>query len=339
MILVATRRRLGHLSSARGSLTTGRLAQYIRLTRPSHWVKNAFMLPGFAVGAYHCALPDGGPDPWLSLAQGMGALCLASAANYVVNGILDAPHDARHPEKRSRPLALGSVPPARAWVLAWALALAAWSLAWVSSGILGAGLVVTFSVVGGVLYNVPPFRFKELPYLDVVVESANSPLRFLVGWFALPQDAWPDARWLLAYWAFGAFLMSGKRSAELRYFADHERAGAYRRSYRYYTQRRLLTMMAASASACVLLLTLSLGPQRWRESLVLAPLVLALMAWFLMLTLRHPVFPREPERFSTAPGFVVFVLVVAVAFYLVLVDGVSAEAALRLFAAPARPGS
>ena len=32
------------------------------------------------------------------------------------------------------------------------------------------------------MYNVKPFRFKDIVYLDVIIESLNNPIRFL-GWF------------------------------------------------------------------------------------------------------------------------------------------------------------
>ena len=65
--------------------------------------------------------------------------------------------------------------------------------------------------VMGVMYNVPPVRTKELPYLDVLSESVNNPLRLLLGWFVLIPDRFPPLSLILAYWMVGAFFMATKR--------------------------------------------------------------------------------------------------------------------------------
>ena len=50
------------------------------------------------------------------------------------------------------------------------------------------------------LYNVPPIRIKDYAYFDVLAESVNNPLRFLVGWFAVAPQFLPPSSVLLAYW-------------------------------------------------------------------------------------------------------------------------------------------
>jgi hypothetical protein len=34
----------------------------------------------------------------------------------------------------------------------------------------------------GIVYNVRPLRTKDKPYLDVISESINNPLRLTIGW-------------------------------------------------------------------------------------------------------------------------------------------------------------
>ena len=75
----------------------------------------------------------------------------------------------------------------------------------------------------GVLYNVPPVRTKEWPYLDVLSESVNNPIRLLLGWFALVTDHVPPLRSSLSYWMIGAFFMAMKRYAEYRHIGDRAR--------------------------------------------------------------------------------------------------------------------
>ena len=35
----------------------------------------------------------------------------------------------------------------------------------------------------GCVYNIPPVRSKDLPYVDVLSEAINNPIRMLAGWF------------------------------------------------------------------------------------------------------------------------------------------------------------
>ena len=41
----------------------------------------------------------------------------------------------------------------------------------------------------GCLYNFSPVRTKDVPYLDVLTESINNPLRLLLGWSAIIDTA------------------------------------------------------------------------------------------------------------------------------------------------------
>lgn len=61
---------------------------------------------------------------------------------------------------------------------------------------LGASLLVNIPffvcelwlLVMGVLYNVKPFRTKDIAYLDVLSESINNAIRLLLGWFFETAD-------------------------------------------------------------------------------------------------------------------------------------------------------
>ena len=91
-----------------------------------------------------------------------------------------------------------------------------------------------------VVYNVRPFRAKDRPYLDVLSESLNNPLRLLLGWSVVLGNQLPPSSVLITYWMGGAFLMGIKRYAEYRAIGDPVAAGRYRRSFRRYTETTLL---------------------------------------------------------------------------------------------------
>src|SRR5439155_25398592 len=116
--------------------------------------------------------------------------------------------------------------------------------------VVGFGLALSLNVlfflsalslwVMGIFYNVPPIRTKEWPYLDVLSESINNPISLLLGWFALVTTRFPPASLAISYWMVGAFFMAMKRYAEYRHIGNPEVAAAYRRSFKYYTEERLL---------------------------------------------------------------------------------------------------
>ncbi len=193
---------------------------YIDIARVDHWFKNAFMVLGVVVAVfYEPSLFSAQELPRLALA--VLATCLVASSNYVLNEILDAPTDAEHPLKKFRPVPAGSVsiPLAYAeWLLLAAVGFGIGFYVNVPFGIAAVSLWVM-----GTFYNVPPIRTKELPYVDVITESINNPIRLLLGWFALIGDKLPPLSLLLSYWGLGAFFMGTERFAELRMIGDRSR--------------------------------------------------------------------------------------------------------------------
>lgn len=209
---------------------------YIRTARPDHWIKNAFILAGFGAAL---ALSPAARSLSIHLLFGRAVVavviaCLASSNNYIINEIFDARRDQLHPTKRHRPVASGKVRTSRLWALSAAAAFAALLLAYSTMSWRFTLVLGVFLIVGGVFYNVPPIRTKELPYLDVISESVNAPIRLLLGWFALGESGLPPIALLVSYWGFGAFLMAAKRYAEYRYIASPARAAAYRKSFSFF---------------------------------------------------------------------------------------------------------
>src|SRR5690606_10326341 len=93
----------------------------------------------------------------------------------------------------------------------------------------------------GLVYNVPPVRTKDRPYVDVLSESINNPIRLVLGWAAVSTIAMPPVSILISYWMGGAFLMGIKRYAEYRMIHDQKVAAAYRKSFAKYTESSLLS--------------------------------------------------------------------------------------------------
>jgi 4-hydroxybenzoate polyprenyltransferase len=275
---------------------------YVEIARVDHWFKNAFMVLGVILAVFY--------QPSLLAASSVGSLvvavlatCLIASSNYVLNEVLDGPHDRLHPDKRHRPVPSGRVrlPIAYAeWLL---LAAAGFGLAaTLNPYFLASGALLW---IMGIAYNVPPVRTKEWPYVDVLSESVNNPIRLLLGWFALVTDRVPPLSLVLSYWMIGAFFMGMKRYAEYRHINNRAVAAAYRRSFAYYTEERLLVSLLFYSTACALFGGIFIVRYHL-ELIVFVPLAAGVFAYYMKLGLQPDSPVQNPERLYKQPGFMVY---------------------------------
>ncbi|MBV9174027.1 MAG: UbiA prenyltransferase family protein, partial [Chloroflexi bacterium] len=227
------------------------LRGHIQIMRIDHWVKNVFVLPGI-IAAISSDPTHIAPNLWVNIVVGLFATCLVASSNYVINEVLDAPFDRFHPIKRARPVPSGRVSIPLAYVEWIALMLIGVGLGFIVSVGFAATLFILW--VMGCLYNIPPIRSKDVPYIDVLSESVNNPLRMLAGWLIASTGSVAPASLLLSYWMVGCFFMATKRYAEYREIGDPVRAASYRKSLAHYTLERLLVSITFYASAAMLFL-------------------------------------------------------------------------------------
>jgi len=291
-----------------------RVLDYVALARPDHWVKNGFMVLGvlLAISYQPESLDAAGV---LRLGLAVVATCLVASSNYVLNEILDAHRDAFHPEKRHRPIPSGRVSPPLAYAEWIGLALLGLAVAWTIN------LPFLLAAVGlwvmGLLYNVPPVRLKDWPYLDVLSESFNNPIRLLLGWFALIATRVPPVSLAIAYWMAGAFLMATKRYAEYRHIGDPAAAAAYRSSFRHYDEERLLVSMFFYAVTGALFGGIFI--LRYHLELVLAvPAAAGLFAYYLRLGMLADSPAERPEALYRHRGFMLYLTLSAALFVALL---------------------
>jgi 4-hydroxybenzoate polyprenyltransferase len=174
----------------------------IALARPSHWLKNVFVLAGVFF-----AEDWRNPGVVLSAAAAFAAFCLAASAVYACNDALDAPEDRLHPRKRERPVAAGTLSAAAAF--AWAAALGAAAL---GLGMM-AGPRLQVCLVAYGLINALYSRFlKRMVLLDVFCIAAGFLLRLLAGTWGIGVE--PSEWFLLCTLNLSLFLGFSKRYAE-----------------------------------------------------------------------------------------------------------------------------
>jgi 4-hydroxybenzoate polyprenyltransferase len=174
----------------------------------------------------------------------------------------------------------------------------------------------------GLVYNVPPIRSKDLPYIDVLSESINNPLRMLAGWYMVRPLASPPLSLLVSYWMVGGFFMATKRYAEYRELAGSQRSSAYRRSFAFYNEERLLASIMFYVSFGMLMLGAFII--RYRLEWILAfPLVALVMAIYLSLAFRPDSPVQRPEGLHREPVLMVAVIACAVTLTVLLFVNVS----------------
>lgn len=272
---------------------------YFKLLRINHWFKNVIVLFGFFVALYVY-----GFSTILQLVfLGLGAFFLASvisSVNYIVNQITDSKFDKKHPTKKNRPVPAGEVSVAMSFLISIFLFIACFLIS-ISFFPFPFTVSLVCLWIAGIVYNVEPIRFKDRPYWDVVNESINNPLRFLIGWFAI-SSVLPNISILLSTWTAGAMLMTAKRYDELSYFGSD--LVPYRETFKSYTLTSLKWMMYFYSSSTIFFLSYYFYIKSPRL-LVLIPIYTLFLIWTLYQVISGHACSRSVEKFVLSSRFVI----------------------------------
>jgi len=118
---------------------------------------------------------------------------------------------------------------------------------------------------------------------------------------------------LAAWWAFGNFLMVGKRVAEKK-FLTAEESSAYRLSLSRYTVNGLVAFMTANALlflALFVIFSLQLGLKTFLFAL---PFIIIYLAFFIYKSVQDRDAAEEPEKLLKNPYFAFYTLFLLVVF-------------------------
>ena len=296
------------------SIRNKRLFDYVRIARLDHSIKQVFLLPGVVL-AMSATGTHLSPAVAARVLIGFLATTLIASSNYVLNEVLDAPFDRVHPTKARRPVACGRVNLLAAYA-EWLLLMVAGLLvaSWLSKAFL---LSAAALWVMGCVYNIPPIRSKDLPYLDVLSESLNNPLRFCLGWYSVTAGLLPPLSILLGYWMLGAYFMGLKRFSEYRQLKDSAVASVYRRSLFFYREESLLNSVTFYAAAAMLFF--GAFCVRYHVELILSfPFIAWLMAAYFSLAFRHDSAVQNPEKLFREKRVMIPVLVCTLLLLLLL---------------------
>lgn len=273
----------------------------LRSLRPTQWAKNSFVL---APAVFSGLLLD--ERIVVRVALALVAFCFASSTVYLINDLRDREEDRKHPLKRLRPLAAGtlSVPVAVAALVVLAGAAAAISV-WLGTGfalILGAYLLLN------VLYTL---WLKHMVILDVMSIAMGFVLRVEAGGMAAEVGV---SRWLFLCTTFLAlFLAFSKRRHEITLLAGA--AAGQRRVLDQYSPAFLDQMInVVTASSVVSYALYAVAPETVEkyntDALVYTiPMVLYGIFRYLYLMYQSPGERNPTEAILRDPPFLINILV------------------------------
>lgn len=214
----------------------------LRILRPVHWIKNAFV---FAALIFSRRLSGPIDETLWAVAGAFGAFvcfCLAASAMYILNDITDRRTDSIHPERRDRPIAAGRMSVRTAAVVALTCVLAALVGSLLLSAPL-AGIILAY-----IALMVPySLGLKRVMILDCVVIALGFCLRAVAGAVAIDVLISP---WLvICTFALTLFLAFGKRRGEIAQL--QENSEAFRKTLGDYTPELLAHMLDVSSVLAV----------------------------------------------------------------------------------------
>lgn len=147
------------------------MKEYIKLIRPKDWAKNLFLfIPVFFAGLFF------NTSLLQQLFQGFICFSLVASSIYIINDYRDIEDDKKHPVKKSRPLASGTVSKPVGILIA---------VLFLTAGFTGAWLIRDkFMFILGIyfLLNLAySFGLKTVPILDIIIIAIGFVLRVKAG--------------------------------------------------------------------------------------------------------------------------------------------------------------
>lgn len=290
---------------------------YLKAVRPERWPRSLAIFVGTASFflLYREQAPPFSPSVILLKCLFIFLLTWAiSTANYIINEIVDAPFDIHHPTKKNRPLIKGEIKPIPFLFLGLILSLSSLTAAFLFfNKFFFISLLALLAA--GFIYNLKPIRTKDIPFLDSISESANNPIRFLIGWFAFaPAETLPPVSLLLCWWAFGNFLMVAKRLSEYRLLKEN--AGNYRASLKKYSKSSLVLGMVISVIVFFVAFFYFAISFKLQSFYYLSPLLFLYFMIFFKHTLQKREVMEEPERLLKNPLFASYTLFLVLIFFI-----------------------
>lgn len=215
------------------------LRPLVKTMRPRHWVKNGLL--------FIPLIFDEQLTNWPALARvvaGFVLFSLLSSLIYIINDLMDAEADRKHPQKRERPIPSGTLKASTALIASIVLALIVFIPAVLLARIFA--LVCLAYLVLNLVYSA---WLKHAPIIDVMILASFYVLRVGAGTSLIVVHRFSP--WLYVFTTFLAlYLGIGKRRAELNLLAED--ANEHRKSLGGYTLPLLDQLILIVSSSAIL---------------------------------------------------------------------------------------
>lgn len=244
---------------------------WLQAVRPHQWMKNLLVL----VPLLASFRVDEVPALVLAL-LGVASFSLAASSGYVLNDLLDLASDRRHPRKRDRPFAAGTLSVRSGFAGAAALLLLSLAVAaFVGSGF--ASWVLFYLAVTGIYSGFA----RRVALLDVATLAGLYTIRVLAGGAAIGVEV---SYWLIAFSVFMFFSLAlVKRCGELVARIDRGEHTGEGRGYRTTDLPVLQTLGIATSCAALLVLALYVHDpdveRRYASPQILWMMLVGLLIW------------------------------------------------------------
>ena len=215
------------------------LYSVFKAARPRQWLKNLAVFTTILFSGQLFELQFFWSTVWAFI-----AFCLMSSSNYILNDVLDAPRDRKHPFKKFRPIASGKL----SAPIAIGISLFLGAMGLVVGFSLGRSFLI-LSVLFLLLEYAYSFFLKHISVIDILTITTAYFLRVYAGEAA---TGFHISIWLaLAALSLALFLAIGKRRAELTLIQGYEGVVPRdtRESLSHYSERLLDTYTAMFANS------------------------------------------------------------------------------------------
>lgn len=282
---------------------------FYSILRIEHWFKNIIIFPGIIAASILKKNVIFNESLFLEIVLCIISTSLIASSNYLINEYLDRKEDKYHPIKKKRFFVKKKI----SFFYIFLIYLFFIFLGFLfSQNFSTAYKVILFIfVLCGIFYNVWPFRLKNYPIVDVLFESINNIIRFLLGWLIILPNQFPPISLILAFWMGGAYLMNVKRFAEYRFINNSKIAGLYRKSFIFYTENFLLIMSFLYALFTIFFTTIFLIKYKI-EFIISMPFVSILFAYYLKLGLDKKSLTQNPEKLYKSKELMIILILVII---------------------------
>jgi len=259
------------------------LLNYFRLARLDYWFKNIFVI----VGLFFFIILSNKENiiifhNFYLIILSLASICLICSSNYVMNEIVDLKTDKFHSIKKSRPLVSKKISIGAAKIFYVCLLFFGLFFGLFINKVFFLLLIIL--IFSGFIYNLEPIKVKNITYLDVVFESFNIVIRFMLGWYILNTNYVPPLSILLIFWFTGGFLMTMKRYAEYDFLSKKNLIN-YRISFKNYTKNNLLLM--GIIYLLLVIFFLGIFIVKYKHELILSvPLVILIFIYYLNISFK-----------------------------------------------------